>query len=46
MNDTTAPAPHTFHLLRRPSALRLSLLLLALLLGGAKAAAQERAELW
>lgn len=46
MNDPTAPAPHTFHLLRLPYPLRLSLLLLVLLLGGAKAAAQKRAELW
>lgn len=46
MNDTTAPAPHTFHLLRRPSALRLSLLLLVILLGSTEGAAQQRAELW
>lgn len=46
MNDTTAPTPHTSLLLRLPYPLHLSLLLLVLLLGGAKAVAQERAELW
>ena len=46
MNDTTPPAPQAFLLLRLPSALRLSLLFLAFLLGSTGGAAQQRAELW
>lgn len=46
MNDTTAPTPHAFLLLRLPSALRLSLLLLAFLLGSMGGTAQQHAEFW
>lgn len=46
MNDTTAPTPQASLLLRLTSALRLSLLLLAFLLGSMGGAAQQRAELW